>query len=111
MFAEDLALPRAEVTDVLHSIAAVGARDKDRAEEFIAKFLPKGATAQQAGLKPPPVACGGYAELYAREVSHGWMCGREERLVEACPGSSVLQRKRPFDTTLMLTVTLASEPS
>ncbi|BEI83934.1 hypothetical protein CcaverHIS002_0405380 [Cutaneotrichosporon cavernicola] len=67
MFVEDLALPRSDVTDVLHSVAAVGARDKDRAAAFIDKYLPKGATAQQLGLRPPPVAVGGYADLYARE--------------------------------------------
>ncbi|GMK59341.1 hypothetical protein CspeluHIS016_0703560 [Cutaneotrichosporon spelunceum] len=67
MFVEDLALPRPDVTDVLHSVAAVGARDKDRAAAFIDKYLPKGATAQQQGLRPPPVAVGGYADLYARE--------------------------------------------
>ncbi len=68
MFVEDLAFPRPDVTDVLHSVAAVGARDKDRAAAFITKNLPKGATAQQQGLRPPPVAVGGYADLFAREV-------------------------------------------
>ncbi|CAK9786842.1 NAD-binding protein [Cutaneotrichosporon oleaginosum] len=67
MFVADLALPRPEVKDVLHSVAAVGARDKARAAAFIEKHLAKGATAQQQGLRPPPVAVGGYADLFARK--------------------------------------------
>lgn len=90
MFAKDLALDRPEVTDVLHSVAAVGARDKDRAQKFIEEFLPNGATAQQAGLRPPPVACQGYAELYAREVS-----GRGRSLLSADPRTSTSSTSAP----------------
>lgn len=69
MFVDDIALERPDVTDVLHAVTAVGSRDKTKAAEFIEKHLPKGATAQQAGLAPMPVACGSYQEVFEHPVS------------------------------------------
>lgn len=71
-FAKDIALSRPEITDVAHAVAAVGSRDKAKAEKFIEEFLPNGGTAQQAGLGKvqKPTAWGSYAELYNDPVSH-----------------------------------------
>lgn len=74
-FAKDLALSRPEEDDVKHSIAAVCALDRARAQEAIDAFLPAGASAQQAGVRPAPVACEGVDELLAREVSPSLLVG------------------------------------
>jgi len=69
-FALDLALPRPEVRDVAHAVIAAATQDsKARADEFIAKFLPQGASAQIAGLAPLPVGYGSYAEVINHPVS------------------------------------------
>lgn len=69
MFVEDIALARPDVTDVAHAVAAVGSRDITKAQAFIDKHIPNGGTAQQAGLAPPPVACGSYQEVFDHPVS------------------------------------------
>ncbi|WVN90151.1 uncharacterized protein L203_105387 [Cryptococcus depauperatus CBS 7841] len=65
-FAQDISRPMASrnVTDVSHAIAAVGSRSLLKAKEFVNKFTPDGAAAQQAGLvdfKPRPY--GSYREV------------------------------------------------
>ena len=69
LFVQDLCLSRVDVTDVVHSIAAVGSRDKIKAEGFIQDQCPKGASAQQQGLvSKKPEACGSYEEVYTHSV-------------------------------------------
>ncbi|WWC58899.1 uncharacterized protein I303_101444 [Kwoniella dejecticola CBS 10117] len=65
MFVKDLSVQRPDVTDVQHSIAAVGSRDKAKASRFIEDFCANGASAQQAdnGVAKP-VAFGSYEEVY-----------------------------------------------
>lgn len=65
-FTQDLCRPLAQrnVHDVSHALAAVGSRNKSKAEAFIAKFAPKGGAAQQAGLVDfKPVAHGSYQDV------------------------------------------------
>lgn len=70
MFVKDLCVVRPDVTDVAHSIAAVGSRDTSKAEAFIAENCPKGGPAQSNGLvEAGPVACGSYQEVYENKVS------------------------------------------
>lgn len=73
-FVTDLAIPSDDFTDVLHSVAAVGSRDKQRAEDFIRTNLPKGAVAQQKGLSPLPQAYGSYDEVYNHKVGCSDAC-------------------------------------
>jgi hypothetical protein len=44
--AENLSKPSDDFADVLHSIAAVGSNDKNRATEFIERVCPKGAVSR-----------------------------------------------------------------
>jgi hypothetical protein len=69
MFVKDLCTIREEVTDVEHAIAAVGSRDKKKAEGFIADFCPHGGPAQQQCLvKTAPQALGSYEEVFGHKV-------------------------------------------
>ena len=59
--------------DVLHSIEAVGSRDKKKAQEFIEKYCPDGAIAQKRGVvSRKPQACGSYEEVINHSVSRRW---------------------------------------
>lgn len=72
-FVKDLVLPPSgrSVSDIAHAVVAVGSRSVLKAQDFIEKFCPDGASAQVAGLteKRKAVAYGSYAEVYADEVS------------------------------------------
>ncbi|KAK8864557.1 hypothetical protein IAR55_001807 [Kwoniella newhampshirensis] len=64
-FCKDIALVRDDVKDVLHSIVAVGSRDKAKAQSFIDEFCPKGANAQAGGISSlTPKAVEGYEAVY-----------------------------------------------
>jgi hypothetical protein len=70
MFVKDLCVVRSDDTDVAHSIAAVGSRDKSKAEAFIRENCPNGGPAQSNGLvEAKPVACGSYQDVYENAVS------------------------------------------
>ncbi|RSH91186.1 hypothetical protein EHS25_009485 [Saitozyma podzolica] len=65
MFVKNLCVVRSDDTDVAHSIAAVGSRDKSKAEAFIRENCPNGGPAQSNGLvEANPVACGSYQDVY-----------------------------------------------
>ncbi|PAV20366.1 dimeric dihydrodiol dehydrogenase [Pyrrhoderma noxium] len=70
-FVKDLVLPPSgrSVSDIAHAVVAVGSRSVLKAQDFIEKFCPDGASAQVAGLteKRKAVAYGSYAEVYADE--------------------------------------------
>lgn len=73
-FVSDLVLDPGtrDVTDVFHAVTAVGSRSIAKAEEFIGKFCPDGASAQKAGLLSlAPSAKGSYEEVYRDEVIIG----------------------------------------
>lgn len=65
-FTQDLCRPLAKrnVQDVSHALAAVGSRDKSKAEAFVSMFAPEGGVAQQAGLVDfQPAAHGSYQDV------------------------------------------------
>jgi hypothetical protein len=56
--------------DVAHAVIAVGSRDKQKATEFIAKHMPSGTWAQQAGLvKALPEPFGSYEDVWGHSVN------------------------------------------
>lgn len=69
-FVKDICIDRPDVTDVAHSIAAVGSRDLNKAQKFIDDYCPKGANAQ----KSVPKALGSYEHVWNDPVSATFIC-------------------------------------
>lgn len=69
---KDICVDRSSVTDVGHSIAAVGSRDTTKALDFIDNFCPKGGNAQ----KGVPKAVGSYEEVWVDPVSAAFRSDR-----------------------------------
>ena len=58
------------VSDISHAVAAAGSRDLKKAQEFIAKYCPEGASGQKEGLVDfKPKAYGSYQEVADDPVS------------------------------------------
>lgn len=72
-FVRDLVLDPAKSGregDVVHAVAAIGSRSREKAEEFIKANCPQGGFAQQSGLlSTVPAALGSYADVYSHPVS------------------------------------------